>query len=116
MLSSGATDSIPLLINAGANINAVDKSKNTPLHHSAMSGHHQTIQLLLKRGSNIHAVNNVGNSALMEAVSHGHEIAVTSLLREGADPRVANNKKVKISKCLMTVHLEYLSNVSSGGI
>lgn len=40
---------ITLLLDSGANIDAVDDNRNTPLHYSAGYGQAECVELLLKR-------------------------------------------------------------------
>ena len=45
----GEVACITLLLDSGANINAVDDNRNTPLHYSAGYGQAACVELLLKR-------------------------------------------------------------------
>uniref|UniRef100_A0A667YT52 CARD- and ANK-containing Inflammasome Adaptor Protein n=1 Tax=Myripristis murdjan TaxID=586833 RepID=A0A667YT52_9TELE len=52
---------VELLLDAGANINAKDNSKDTPLHCAARGGHHEVVRRLR---ANLQATNNVGKTPL----------------------------------------------------
>ena len=92
--SSGNFDCILILVEHGANINTINKNKNTPLHLAAINGHHQTVEQLIRAGSTLNNQNQTGNTPLIEAVLHGHERAVSVLIQAGADIMKKNNQKV----------------------
>lgn len=50
-----------LLIEFGANVNAEDSEKWTPLHAAATCGHLHLVKYLIARGANLLAVNADGN-------------------------------------------------------
>lgn len=57
------------LIEAGANIHAVDYSGNTPLHHAVIHGNVPITKLLLKRSASVSIRNNEGCTPLSDALS-----------------------------------------------
>jgi protein phosphatase 1 regulatory subunit 16A len=50
-----------LLLEFGANVNAVDTEKWTPLHAAATCGHLHLVKFLIEHGANLLAVNADGN-------------------------------------------------------
>ncbi|XP_029905581.1 CARD- and ANK-domain containing inflammasome adapter protein [Myripristis murdjan] len=86
---------VELLLDAGANINAKDNSKDTPLHCAARGGHHEVVRRLVGRGqtgslgrgkrANLQATNNVGKTPLQVAErgdTVGHEDIASFLKRK----------------------------------
>ncbi|MDZ4154295.1 ankyrin repeat domain-containing protein, partial [Methylicorpusculum sp.] len=49
----GQTDSLAFLIENGANIEAKDNDKQTPLYWALSNGHHETAQFLIELGAEI---------------------------------------------------------------
>ena len=45
-----------MLIQNGADVNAVDKDKWTALHYAAQNGHVDVVKVLLQNGANVNAV------------------------------------------------------------
>ncbi len=86
-----SADCMELLINNGANVNAVNKTLETPLmwcNHDL-----QKTKLLLQHGANVNAIAASGNTALLVAcVGAGQYEIVKFLLDNGADPFAINNK------------------------
>ncbi|XP_053678911.1 leucine-rich repeat serine/threonine-protein kinase 1 [Anopheles nili] len=85
------TDSrcLPMLINAGANINATSGARcdhKTALHFSAEHGHESNIRVLLDAGASFVAKDRNGLTALDLAERSGHEACV-QLLKDAADTR-----------------------------
>lgn len=70
-----------LLLEHGADVNAVDIDGNTPLHHALYRAAYGHVDILLKWGADIHAVNNDGLSPLEIATP---KMAAT--LRESQKP------------------------------
>ena len=65
---SGDVELVQLLIQAGADLNAVDHMGNTPLHHAAESGNIPLVRILLDAGAAVDSVNGMGEPVLCSAV------------------------------------------------
>ncbi|MDD5177055.1 MAG: ankyrin repeat domain-containing protein [Sterolibacterium sp.] len=78
------------LIEAGANINATDSLKRTPLFAAVFCNHPQAINLLIGRGSDINAMDFSGMSPLHAAVVVGAVHAVQTLIEKGANLDMRN--------------------------
>ena len=68
------------LINSGANIMAMDKDGNTPLHFASMMGNDSVVYKLLALGANVNAMDGQGVTPLFLANYCGHA-RVASILR-----------------------------------
>jgi uncharacterized protein len=69
-----------LLLDKGANINAVQADEFTPLHGAAQNGDVELVKLLLDRGADVHARTETGATPLALAEAADQEV-VASLLR-----------------------------------
>ncbi|MCJ1264014.1 hypothetical protein MMC22_003885 [Lobaria immixta] len=78
-------ETMELLLDHGAEIDATDDRGNTALISTASSGDMEGLELLLKRGANIHAFGDEYGSALHAAASEGDEESCQFLLKSGAD-------------------------------
>ena len=78
---------IKLLIDAGANLEAVDLNGYTPLQFAANFANAEIVSLLVDAGANVNAVTNYGSTALHLAASDCVEV----LLAAGADVNVRTN-------------------------
>ncbi|MGL5028592.1 MAG: ankyrin repeat domain-containing protein [Wolbachia pipientis] len=76
---------VELLIEKGANINAVNESKNTPLHAATLSGKREVVELLIGEGAHIDAIDDNGNTPLSWAAEHSQKGVIESLLEKGAN-------------------------------
>ena len=85
-----------LLLDAGADVNAVDGKGNTVLHTFLCDKKNpkdvEAIPFLLKHGANINARNVYGHTPLFRHILRGRngEQTVRQLLEEGADPNIRN--------------------------
>jgi endonuclease YncB( thermonuclease family) len=73
------------LISQGADVNAADAEKLTPLHVAAFGGHVEVIRLLLAARADIGARDVYGFTPLHAAAREGHLAAVQALVEGGAD-------------------------------
>ncbi len=87
-------DVVRVLIDAGANVNAITGYGNTSLMDAARQGHEEIATLLIKAGANINARDKDGCTALDYAVYFGRKEIVELLKKEGAKT-VFSNKEIK---------------------
>lgn len=79
------------LLDAGADVNAVDSDGSTPLHFAAKGGSAEVVRLLLDAGADVNATNNKSESPLYNAVGNTTQAALEIqrvLLEYGADPNI----------------------------
>ena len=84
----GHTKAVQILLDKGADINAIDDSGHTALMFSVAEGHNDIVKVLLDRGAHINAKNNYNQTPLHLASSSNHFSTVKVLL---------NNKSVNIT-------------------
>ncbi|OQR87402.1 hypothetical protein ACHHYP_08891 [Achlya hypogyna] len=90
MAGQESVDIIKLLLDAGANVNRLQKDGSTPLVLAARHGHDDAVALLLEAGADFSCVDSDGNTALHCAVSYGHEGVVRQLINAGASLQQQN--------------------------
>jgi ankyrin repeat protein len=92
--TSSSLETLGLLLNAGAIVDAVDDDRATALMYAASRGRTATVKFLLDHGANINAQGglekNVDSSVLHYAALRGNSETITELLRHRADPNVKN--------------------------
>ena len=76
---------VKALINAGADVNALDSTKNSPLHW-ASSENSTIVSALLKAGAKMNLLNAHKHSPLFIAAKWNKNSTVAALLAAGADP------------------------------
>jgi len=76
---------VRLLLDRGAEVNAVSGSGSTPLHGAAYGGYTETAELLLTAGAEIDPANRYGFTPLLSACAAGRFEAARLLLDKGAD-------------------------------
>jgi ankyrin repeat protein len=81
----GHVETAELLLDRGADANAVDDEEHTPLIMAAMNGHRQTAEVLLAHGAEIDTRDVWGATAMYRAAMNGHAEVVEFLLEKGAD-------------------------------
>ena len=80
----GHTDSIELLIKAGAKIDIQKNDGNTALYWAARYGHTDSLELLIKAGASLDTPNNRGKTALTLAEEEGRTDIIELLKAEPA--------------------------------
>jgi ankyrin repeat protein len=87
---------IKLLIKAGANVNAMNSLRRTPLHVACRNNHLSIVRLLISDGNiNIHSKSDKdtfftwGPTPLLIACEYGNAVVVKFLLEKWADPNLA---------------------------
>ncbi|MBL8271085.1 ankyrin repeat domain-containing protein [Steroidobacter sp.] len=78
-----------LLLQGGADVNAVDQDGDTVLNKAARLGDVELVSLLLTSGAEANVLNKTGRTPLMSAASLNFPECVTALLAAGADRRIA---------------------------
>ena len=80
----GQTETVTLLLDRGAAIDAATQYRNTALILAAWHGHPETVALLLEGGAAIDARNHYDKTALQLAAVEGHTEVIALLLERGA--------------------------------
>ena len=80
----GAYEIAALLLAHGADVNAKDLWKDTPLYAAAIRDNREMAALLLAHGADVNA-KNYGNTPLHEAAHHNSEEVAALLIENGAD-------------------------------
>ncbi|RYE83810.1 MAG: hypothetical protein EOO65_03335, partial [Methanosarcinales archaeon] len=84
---SGDGPEVRRLLAMGANINALNENKNTPLHEAAQKGHMDVAVILLEAGARADIVNSAGNDALHRAVVSARASLARRIWLHTRDPR-----------------------------
>jgi ankyrin repeat protein len=82
-----------LLIEKGANVNAVSRDGDNPLNGAILSGNIEIVELLIKAGANVNAVNATsvnGYTPLYRAISEENNNIAKLLIEKGANVNVAS--------------------------
>ncbi len=79
------TEIIKVLLEEGADVNAVSKYGDTALMEAARRGHTGIVKALIDEGADVNAANNYGDTALTHASVYGHTETVKALIEKGAD-------------------------------
>ncbi|KAM4601536.1 B-cell lymphoma 3 protein homolog isoform 2-T2 [Polymixia lowei] len=90
-VQGGHKDLARMLLDAGADINAMDiKSGQSPLMHAVESNNVDLVHFLIESGSNVNGQSYSGNTALHGACGRGQVDTVRLLLKSGADCSLKN--------------------------
>ncbi|WP_193786647.1 ankyrin repeat domain-containing protein, partial [Legionella drozanskii] len=83
--AGGHCDIIEVLLNHGAELDAIECARGTALMAAVQRRHYDTVDFLLKKGADVNAAPRDGLSALMIAVDRGYLEIVRLLLKNGAN-------------------------------
>lgn len=109
-------DLLPVFLEKGADINAVDNAGNTALILNAQNiCFKDAVKELVRAGADINMVDNAGNNALYYTLKYGRQDVARFLIKKGADYNHANNKgensvQVAVEKGYDTV-LELMTDI-----
>ena len=81
---NGSTERIQQLLDAGADVSAVDGMGFTALKYACVNGHEFTAELLISRDAAVDQTSPAGVTALMETCTMGRESCARVLLESGA--------------------------------
>jgi ankyrin repeat protein len=85
----GKTDVVKLLIERGANINALNGWQQTPLHQATMHGNIAAMKLLIAAHADLEVHDNHAYTPLLAAVEQGGADGLRLLLEAGANPNAS---------------------------
>ena len=91
-IHSGDLGRARTLLDAGADINALDEHGQTALMNAAYRGDVELTQLLIQRGAELDHAAKYRLTALMLAVINGRTEVVRLLVKAGADRTIAGSK------------------------
>jgi WD40 repeat protein/ankyrin repeat protein len=81
---------LTLLLEKGADVNAMDNQGNSALSYAARQGRIEVVRFLLDHGAKASEPVGTGGKSLMNAAYDGHTEIVRLLLDRGADPNTTN--------------------------
>ena len=84
-VSNGYVNSVKVLLDKGADVNAKNNDGWTALMCASEKGYAKIVSMLLKNGADVNAKNNGGWTALMKASQEAYKEIVEILLKNGAD-------------------------------
>ena len=87
---AGHTETVNELLDAGADIKAVNIAGMTALIYASTKGHTKIVRSLIKAGADLDAANKYGMTALIGASEAGHTETVKELLDAGAGIKAVN--------------------------
>lgn len=79
------------LIQAGANVNALDEGSETPLMNQAIQNNTDVMDFLIQQGAQLEETDEYGDTALFKAATYKHPEAVKLLIRRRANVHHENN-------------------------
>jgi len=85
-------ETVRLLLEAGADVNARNNFDAVPLHRACYRGHESIVRLLLDHGADVNAKDKNGNTPLHEAVWQANTDIIRLLIEKGADLQARNRQ------------------------
>lgn len=99
------------LIREGANVNALDHQRNTPLMLAAFKGQLKELRTLLVTGAKLDARNVFGESAMDMAYNKNHMDCVCALMKYGAEIKRLPSESLLLKVCASKKVTEDLINM-----
>ena len=81
---------IRILIEAGADVNAVNSAQQSPLHEASKENP-AVVPVLLEAGAKANILDNINRSPLFHAAYFKQKAAVVALMGDTADPHLGNS-------------------------
>ena len=78
--AAGSYKCVLKILEAGSDLDPMDKKQTTPLHLTAIHGHSTVTKLLMDWGAKIEIENTDGKNALELAIEHGHKAVAEVIL------------------------------------
>jgi ankyrin repeat protein len=113
---AGHTNICKLLLEKGADVNAVTESgRSTPLHRAAFCGHVDVVQLLLHFEANPNIQDADGCTPLHKAASQNKGEVVRLLLMHGANPSLVDNHNKRpsdyaVDRAILSLFSQHLNS------
>ncbi len=101
--SCGATKNMQVLIEAGADVNAQDKYRQTALIYAKNA---EAVRILVTAGADKDHIDGMGDSRLKSAAENGQIEVVKTMLELGADPNVSSTGETPLHRAIGSDQLE----------
>ena len=98
------------LITKGADVNAVDNSKNTALQYAIREGVTESVKLLLERGADVKIKNDFGDDALQTAAVRGNKEIVDVIVKAA---KFGDEETIRAYELLGTNFVDEKNDMSS---
>lgn len=102
----GSIECIDFLLQKGAQINAKDDDKLTPLHHAAKAGRVHCLRYMIEQGAKLNATTDDGSTALHLAAAQGQQEMVRCLLELGFPVDAESTYYTPLMQAAMAGHVD----------
>ena len=110
-------ETVRLLVDHGADVNALDCTQSTPLHLASLQGVLEAVQILMKHGADVNAQNETNSTPLHGASLLGDVQIVQLLIDHGADVNAKDwNQQTPLHFASSWVSADAASSMSSSGL